>query len=122
MGEVSKIVKNTWNIEPKHVKDFYESLVEGAKLSYKQNNIQIVLDKHINYMENNQEGDVTHDENLNSVNSLIVMKLVFLVSVQLIFLLNNSTSINTSYDVNSTPNDREYIGVLEQIINYLLRN
>ncbi|RGB40157.1 hypothetical protein C1646_664050 [Rhizophagus diaphanus] len=32
MGEVSKIAKYSWNIEPKHVKDFYESLVEGEKL------------------------------------------------------------------------------------------
>src|SRR6266496_5424957 len=27
MGEVSKIAKNSWNMEPKHVKNFYESLV-----------------------------------------------------------------------------------------------
>lgn len=35
MGEVSKIAKNSWNMEPKHVKDFYKSLVKDAKLTYK---------------------------------------------------------------------------------------
>ncbi|RGB30417.1 hypothetical protein C1646_793757 [Rhizophagus diaphanus] len=58
MGEVSKIAKNFWNMEPKNVKDFYESLVKDAKSIYKQNNIQIILDKHMNnYVENSQESN-----------------------------------------------------------------
>src|SRR6266498_2792217 len=58
IGEVSKIAKKFWNMEPKHVKDSYESLVKDAKSIYKQNNIQIVLDKHMNYVENSQESGV----------------------------------------------------------------
>ncbi|CAB4388444.1 unnamed protein product [Rhizophagus irregularis] len=58
MGEVSKIAKNFWNMEPKNVKDFYESLVKDVKSIYRRNNIQIILDKHMNnYAENNQENN-----------------------------------------------------------------
>ena len=46
-------------MEPKHVKDSYDSLVMNAKSIYKQNNIQIVLDRHMgqdmNHVKNNKE-------------------------------------------------------------------
>src|SRR4051794_32351016 len=59
MGKFSKIAKNSWDREPKHVKDSYNKLIMNAKSIYNRNNIQIVLDKHmdhsINYAEKNQE-------------------------------------------------------------------
>ncbi|PKK73007.1 hypothetical protein RhiirC2_776518 [Rhizophagus irregularis] len=103
MGEVSKIAKNFWNMEPKNVKDFYESLVKDVKSIYRRNNIQIILDKHMNnYAENNQEN--------NDID---------FVSVQPV----NSSNFKPSYGNNLTPialNDREYIRMLEQTIEYLL--
>jgi hypothetical protein len=120
MSEVSKIAKNYWNMEPKNVKDFYESLVKNAKSFYKQNNIQIVLDRHMNYLENNQESDATYNaivnENLQVQNSIRADNSTYNNEI------NNSISINTSYDSNSTLSDREYIRVLEQTIAYLLKN
>ncbi|SRR6266540_7524268 len=48
MGQLSKIAKNSWNKESQNVKDFYNKLSEDAKSLYRQNTIQIVLDKHMN--------------------------------------------------------------------------
>jgi hypothetical protein len=61
MSEVSKIAKNYWDMESIRVKNFYESLVKDAKSIYKQNNIQIMLDKHMGHAENNQENGGTED-------------------------------------------------------------
>ncbi|GBB98432.1 hypothetical protein RclHR1_32220001 [Rhizophagus clarus] len=120
MSEVSIIASNSWNTEPKHVKDFYKSLVKDAKSIYKQNNIQIVLDKHMNYVENNQTYDTVINENPQVQNSVDAENFPSSANIFTDISLNNSTSINTSYDMNSTLNDREYIKVLEQIIDCLL--
>ncbi|CAG8445616.1 uncharacterized protein OCT59_023658 [Rhizophagus irregularis] len=112
MGEVSKIAKNSWNIEPKHVKDFYESLVEDAKAIYKQNNIQIILDKHMgNHVVNSQENDATYNAVVNE-DSQIQNPFDVENSNKSSFLSVDSTSIG----------DQEYINVLEQIIYCLLKN
>ncbi|PKK71511.1 hypothetical protein RhiirC2_778328 [Rhizophagus irregularis] len=47
MGVFSRIAENSWNKEPQHVKGYYNKLTQDAKLFYKQNTIQIVLDKHM---------------------------------------------------------------------------
>ncbi|GBC05794.1 hypothetical protein RclHR1_06420017 [Rhizophagus clarus] len=144
MGEFSKITSNSWNTEPKHVKDFYDSLVKEAKSNYKLNNIQFVLDKHmsnnvptrandegdvattVNYVENNQEGGhdldsfVTYDANVaticteNSPNS---------IQNDVSASHYNVSSVNNSLTDNSEMiSDQEYIKLLEQIIDCLLRS
>ncbi|CAB4404703.1 unnamed protein product [Rhizophagus irregularis] len=106
MGEVSKIAKNFWNMEPKNVKDFYEALVKEAKSTYKKNNIQILLDKHMDYME--QGSDVTEKqlEKVNPIHNSVA-------SAE----NNNNAGIPTvnislvtdiPYEINSTLNNREY--------------
>ncbi|CAG8645762.1 7068_t:CDS:1 [Funneliformis caledonium] len=54
-GQFSKIAKESWNNESQNVKDYYNKLVEEAKKLFKQNTIQIVFDKHMNDVGNNQE-------------------------------------------------------------------
>ncbi|PKC03431.1 hypothetical protein RhiirA5_380175 [Rhizophagus irregularis] len=118
MGEVSKIAKNFWNMEPKNVKDFYESLVKDVKSIYKRNNIQIILDKHMNnYAENNQENnDIDfgiEKENKEHVldNNKINYSSVGSTDISSI----NSSNFKPSYGNNLTPialNDREYIRML----------
>src|SRR6266498_1302977 len=68
MGEVYKIAKNSWIMEPKLTCKgfFYESLVKDAKSIYKKNNIQIVLDKHMDYVE--QGATCGAEKQLESVN------------------------------------------------------
>ncbi|RGB40158.1 hypothetical protein C1646_753636 [Rhizophagus diaphanus] len=112
MGEVSKIAKNSWNLEPKQVKDFYESLVEDAKTIYKQNNIQIILDKHMdNHVVNSQDNDATCNAVVNENNQ-----------IQNPFDVENSNK-SSFLSVDSTSiGDQEYINVLEQIIYCLLKN
>ncbi|RGB37952.1 hypothetical protein C1646_665779 [Rhizophagus diaphanus] len=51
MGEISKIAKIFWDLEPDYVKDSYKTLTRDAKSLYKQN--QIVLDKNMNYIKQN---------------------------------------------------------------------
>jgi len=123
MGEVSKITKTSWDVEPKHVKDFYESLVQEAKSNYMKNNIQIVLDKHMDYVE--QESGATNDERqLKSVNPILgsVTSVENNNNVSFptanISLVNSSPNYDNSYELSSI--DREYIRVLEQIIDHLL--
>ncbi|RGB40161.1 hypothetical protein C1646_753639 [Rhizophagus diaphanus] len=131
MGKVSKIAKNSWNMEPKIVKDFYESLVKDAKSIYKQINIQIILDKHMNSCaENNQESndiefciDKENKEHaeIQLDNNKINYPSVGSTDVSLI----NSSNFNPSNANNLTPitfNDREYIKMLEQTIDYLLKS
>src|SRR6266496_2825605 len=48
MTEISKIAKNFWETERKDVKNHYEALVKEAKSIHKRNNMQIVMDKHMN--------------------------------------------------------------------------
>ncbi|GBB96829.1 hypothetical protein RclHR1_28490001 [Rhizophagus clarus] len=118
MSEISKIAKNSWNMEPKNIKDFYESLVKNAKSTYKKNNIQIVMDKHMNNVVNNQESvtcgaEIEKEKNIvevQDVNNNIVS-----------FPNNSSTNISSNFNT-STLNDQEYIRVLEQTIDLLLRN
>ncbi|RIA80525.1 hypothetical protein C1645_838548 [Glomus cerebriforme] len=136
MSEISKIAKNSWIAESKHVKDFYKSLVKNAKSIYKQNNIQIVLDKNMNYMnyeKNNQKGyDVERQrevknekfqnqnsaENSDHINNFSSPD----VSSANISMVNSSPNYNgLPYEVNSAFNDREYIKVLEETILYLAR-
>jgi hypothetical protein len=128
MREISKIAKNSWNMEPKHVKNFYELLVKDAKSTYKKNNIQIVLDRHMNYVENNQESGATYNaivnENLQVQKSVSAENSSNEVSFSSVsstdISIDISTSIDTSYGMNSTLNEREYIRMLEQIIDHLI--
>ncbi|CAB4379827.1 unnamed protein product [Rhizophagus irregularis] len=123
MSEISKIAKNSWNMEPKHVKKSYESLVKNAKSTYMKNNIQIVLDKHMNYTENNRENTVIYDtvESVNNVastensshNNDINSPCINFTDISQV---NSFTNYDTSYEIS----DREYIKVLEQIIGRLL--
>ncbi|CAB4433171.1 unnamed protein product [Rhizophagus irregularis] len=123
VGKVSKIAKSSWNMEPKNVKDFYESLVKDAKSIYKQNNIQIVLDKHMNdYAENKQKSNYmdfcTEKENKEHVE-------VQLDSNRMNHPTVGSTDTSLVNSLNFNPshalNDREYIRMLEQTIDYLLK-
>ncbi|GBB85183.1 hypothetical protein RclHR1_11740002 [Rhizophagus clarus] len=131
MGKISKVAKNYWNMEPKHIKDFYETLVKDAKLIYKQSNIQIVLDKHMDNVVMNQENNVNreveiekghvkiqhvnNDANFPSVSSTDISSETSLV--------NSFANFRNSYNMSSTLyDDREYIRVLEQTIDHLLGN
>jgi hypothetical protein len=137
MGEFSKITRNSWNTEPEYVKDYYVSLVKEAKSIYKQNNIQIVLDKHmsnnVNNIENKQESGlqdslVTYDADSrappveatscieNSPNS--VQNAVSASHYNVSFINSSLTDSSSNFEMNS---DREYIKILEQIIESLLR-
>jgi hypothetical protein len=127
VGKISKIARNSWNMEPKHVKDFYESLVKDAKSTYKKNNIQIVLDKHMDYTK--QVSDVTcnaekQSEKTNPIHGSVVS--VENNNNNVSFSTTNISLVNSLPDIphemNSTLNDREYIRVLEQIIDHLLKN
>lgn len=128
MSEVSKIAKNSWNMEPKNIKDFYESLIKDAKLTFKKNNIQIVLDKHMSNVVNNQESvncDVEREKEKKQVevqdsNNIDIASFPNVSSTNI--SLVNSSNFNTSYVTDSTLNDQEYIRVLEQTIDLLLRN
>ncbi|GBB85184.1 hypothetical protein RclHR1_11740003 [Rhizophagus clarus] len=121
MGEVSKIARNYWNVESENVKDFYESLVKDAKLIYKQNNLQIILDKHMNnYAENKHTINFdTKKENTEHVEVQLDKEIISAASTEI--SLVNSSNFCTLYDRNLTLNDREYIRVLEQTIDYLLK-
>ncbi|CAI2161839.1 8578_t:CDS:1 [Funneliformis geosporum] len=55
MCQLSKIASRYWNKEPENVKDFYRKISEKAKFLYKQNEIQIVFDKHVNEIEGNEQ-------------------------------------------------------------------
>jgi hypothetical protein len=122
MGVISKIAKNSWNMEPKHVKKFYESIVKNAKSTYMKNNVQFVLDKHMNYIENNQENTVIYDtvESVNTVSSVENSSHNDNVNFPCINFTDISpvNSFDTSYEIN----DQEYIKVLEQIVDHLLGN
>jgi hypothetical protein len=65
MGQISKIAKFFWDLEPDYVKDSYKTLTRDAKSLYKQN--QIVLDKNMNYIKHNNvvrdRGDVRVNHN-----------------------------------------------------------
>ncbi|RGB40171.1 hypothetical protein C1646_664061 [Rhizophagus diaphanus] len=52
MAELSKIAKNSWDLEPKEVKDYYEEFVKEAKSIYNKSNVQIVMDKHVSDSRN----------------------------------------------------------------------
>ncbi|CAG8703981.1 16297_t:CDS:2 [Funneliformis mosseae] len=54
MGQLSIIAKNSWNKEPQEVKNFYNNLAKEARLLYKQNTFQIIFDKRMNEVENDQ--------------------------------------------------------------------
>ncbi|RIA92706.1 hypothetical protein C1645_820292 [Glomus cerebriforme] len=129
MSELSKIAKKSWDTELKHVRDHYELLVNEAKSIYKQNNVQIVLDKHMNYIENNEDG--TEARQLESTNEDLTIQ----NSAVIVNSHNNNVSSsvssanysiidsNSSHEANSTYNSREeYIKVLEETIEYLLRD
>ncbi|PKK67619.1 hypothetical protein RhiirC2_751488 [Rhizophagus irregularis] len=138
MGEVSKIAKNFWNMEPKNVKDFYEALVKEAKSTYKKNNIQILLDKHMDYTE--QGSDVTEKqlEKVNPIHNSVASaennnNAEYPIHNSVASAENNNNAgiptanislVNSlpdiPYELNSTLNDREYIKVLEQIIANLI--
>ncbi|GBB84173.1 hypothetical protein RclHR1_01080029 [Rhizophagus clarus] len=123
MGEISKIAKNSWNVEPKYVKKFYESLVKNAKSTYMKNNIQIVLDKHMNYIRDNQESAVSYDTIANTVARVENSSHNDNVNVPChdsadISPVSSFANFNTSYEIN----DQEYIKMLEQIVDHLLGN
>jgi hypothetical protein len=58
MGDFSRIAEDSWNKEPQHVKSYYNKLTKDAKSLYKQNTIQIVLDKHMNNVNVQKSGQV----------------------------------------------------------------
>ncbi|RIA80528.1 hypothetical protein C1645_838552 [Glomus cerebriforme] len=127
VADVSKMAKNAWNAEPGHVKDFYRSLIKDAKSIFKQNSIQIIYDKNMNYtnyVENNQEGVITcnverqqvTNENLNSAVSVENSPRINIPSII------NSSNHDNSDEMNSTSAREEYIKVLEETIEHLLRN
>ncbi|CAG8519378.1 uncharacterized protein OCT59_027575 [Rhizophagus irregularis] len=125
MGEFSKITRNSWNTESEHVKNFYVSLVKEAKSNYKQNNLQIVLDKHMsNNMNYVQESGETYDTNVRILPTIYKensQNLVQNTSHYNVRFIDNSSLIDSSS--NSEMNsDREYIEILEQIVDSLLRS
>src|SRR5438105_4772050 len=99
-------------MEPKHVKNFYESLVKEAKSIYKKNNIQIVLDKHMDYVE--QESGVTcgAERQIESVNENLPIHDSVTSAEN-----NNNISFPTADISYSTIN---YIRTLEETNEYLL--
>ncbi|GES91972.1 hypothetical protein GLOIN_2v1641116 [Rhizophagus clarus] len=117
MGEFSKITSNSWNTEPKH---------------HMSNNVPTRANDEgdvattVNYVENNQEGGhdldsfVTYDANVaticteNSPNS---------IQNDVSASHYNVSSVNNSLTDNSEMiSDQEYIKLLEQIIDCLLRS
>ncbi|GBC02574.1 hypothetical protein RclHR1_00470004 [Rhizophagus clarus] len=70
MGEISKIAKSFWDLEPEYVKESYKTLTRDAKSLYKQN--QIVLDKNMNYIKHNNhavnQNTTFHNFTFNSIN------------------------------------------------------
>ncbi|CAG8630375.1 9623_t:CDS:2 [Funneliformis caledonium] len=54
MGQLSIIAKNSWDKEPQDVKNFYNNLAKEARILYKQNTFQIIYDKRMNEVENDQ--------------------------------------------------------------------
>ncbi|CAI2189997.1 4110_t:CDS:1 [Funneliformis geosporum] len=69
MGQLSKIVSLYLNEEPENVKEFYRSISEKAKSLYKQNEIQIVFDKHMNEVDSDQRG--THLAHLAAMDLIL---------------------------------------------------
>ncbi|CAI2191735.1 8601_t:CDS:1 [Funneliformis geosporum] len=71
MEQLSKVASCYWNKEPENVKEFYRNLSEDAKSLYKQNEIQIVFDKHMNEVE--ETGQVSHMTSMiNKADSIYV--------------------------------------------------
>ncbi|CAG8675450.1 14646_t:CDS:1, partial [Funneliformis mosseae] len=54
MGQLSIIAKNSWDKESQDVKNFYNNLAKEARFLYKQNTFQIIFDKRMNEVENDQ--------------------------------------------------------------------
>ncbi|CAB4414941.1 unnamed protein product [Rhizophagus irregularis] len=108
------------------MKEYRIKNFKDVKSIYKRNNIQIILDKHMNnYAENNQENnDIDfgiEKENKEHVldNNKINYSSVGSTDISSV----NSSNFKPSYGNNLTPialNDREYIRMLEQTIEYLL--
>ncbi|RGB40163.1 hypothetical protein C1646_753641 [Rhizophagus diaphanus] len=122
IGEISKIAKKYWDMEPKNVKDYYASLVKDAKSIYNKFSLdKFSLD---NYMENNQnQYDAVENinENLHVLTNDQINNDVSFSTTTNNFLVHFFPNYDNSYELNSTPNDQEYIRILEQIIDrYLL--
>jgi len=69
MGHLSKIAKNSWNKESQNVKNFYSKLAEDSKSLYKQSNIQIVLDNHMNEHINESFSTTTTTSTTNNIST-----------------------------------------------------
>ncbi|CAG8666388.1 3016_t:CDS:2, partial [Funneliformis mosseae] len=54
MGQLSIIAKNSWNKESQDVKNFYKNLAKEARSLYEQYTFQIIYDKRMNKVENDQ--------------------------------------------------------------------
>lgn len=122
-GEISKIAKKCWDMEPKNVKDYYTSLVKDAKSIYNK----FSLDNYLEDMKHNQNQkcDITYDavennnENLHILTSDQINNDVSF-STPNTFLVHSFPNYANSYESNSTPIDQEYIRILEQIIDRYL--
>jgi len=113
MGELSKIAKNYWNMEPKNIKDFYASLVKDAK-NYMEHHNQMAVE---NLQTQGSAVSAEKSSQNNDVSSLYVS------STEIPLFDSSNYDIDTSYDLSSIRsilNDREYIKVLEQIIDHYL--
>ncbi|RIA80527.1 hypothetical protein C1645_745182 [Glomus cerebriforme] len=118
MTKISKIAKNSWEMESNHVKNFYERLVIDAKSIYKQNNVRIVLDKHM--MNDVKSEQVLSQRQLHTMNAERnnIQDFIGLPAENAIYIQNSVVDTeNSDMIINS---DQEYISMLEQVIDYML--
>ncbi|CAB4382992.1 unnamed protein product [Rhizophagus irregularis] len=101
MGVFSRIAENSWNKEPQHVKGYYNKLTQDAKLFYKQNTIQIVLDKHMININDQKREQMGEPIQVNDVST------------------SHICSINASFK-EEIRILQEYVKILEQTIDSLL--
>ncbi|CAB4490770.1 unnamed protein product [Rhizophagus irregularis] len=117
MGVFSRIAENSWNKEPQHVKGYYNKLTQDAKLFYKQNTIQIVLDKHMININDQKREQVRFQESSRDKRHVFCDAKSDIEPIQV-------NDVSTSH-INASFKEeirilQEYVKILEQTIDSLL--
>ncbi|CAG8546762.1 hypothetical protein RhiirA5_428873 [Rhizophagus irregularis] len=120
MGVFSRIAENSWNKEPQHVKGYYNKLTQDAKLFYKQNTIQIVLDKHMININDQKREQVRFQESSRDKRHLFCDAKSDIEPIQV-----NDVSTSHICSINASFKEeirilQEYVKILEQTIDSLL--
>ncbi|GBB84171.1 hypothetical protein RclHR1_01080027 [Rhizophagus clarus] len=147
MSEFSKIAKNSWDMEPKEVKDYYEDFVKKAKSVYNRNNVQIVMDKHMSdskkYVKPEKSSNQTESNTMDIIDDEVddctiygaeqinnIQNTMFFPIENTLYMDNShfqiqNFAINAEYyfpDIISFYPNQDYITTTEQVIDYMLGN